>query len=77
MDMTVETEVRELAQRSNDGIDVTLLWTPRTNRLFIAVEDKHDGDCFRSDVSPADALDAFNHPYAYRKEFACSLGSRT
>ena len=75
--MTSDTPVRELAQRSDDGIDVTLLWSPRTNRLFIDVEDKHLGDRFVSDVPPADALDAFNHPFAYRKDFACSPGSRT
>ncbi len=77
MGTTSEIEVRELAQRSTGGIDVRLLWNPRTSRLFIVVEDEHHGDSFRSDVGAADALDAFNHPYAYRKEFACSPGSRT
>ncbi len=62
---TLEIEARELDCRSNDGIDVTLFWSPRTNRLFVAVEDERRGDSFRLDVAPAEALDAFRHPYAY------------
>ena len=34
---TVEIGIRELAHRSNDGIDVRLLWSSRTNRLFVGV----------------------------------------
>jgi hypothetical protein len=56
---------RELDHRSNDGIDVTLFWSPRTNRLWVAVTDERDDDSFEIDVDPADALDAFHHPYAY------------
>ncbi len=77
MGTTSEIEIRELAQRSNGGIDVRLLWNPLTSRLFIVVEDEQHGDSFSSDIGAGDALDAFNHPYAYRKEFACSPGSRT
>jgi hypothetical protein len=56
---------RELDHRSSDGIDVTLFWSPRTNRLWIVVDDSRDGDSFEIDIDPADALDAFRHPYAY------------
>jgi hypothetical protein len=66
-----EIEVRELARRCNDGIEVTLLWNSRTHDVSIVVDDKNHGDSFRSDIGPADALDAFEHPYAYRKELAC------
>jgi hypothetical protein len=72
--MSSEVAFRELARRSNDGIDVTLLWSPQTDRLFIAVQDEREGDRFRREISPADALDAFNHPYAYRKDPSCLLG---
>lgn len=75
--MRSEVAFRELAQRSSDGIDVTLLWSPQTDRLFIAVQDEREGDRFRSEISPVDALDAFNHPFAYRKDVACLPGSRT
>ena len=60
-----QTGTRELDRRSNDGIEVALLWEPRTNRLFVAIEDARRGESFRIDVDPAHALDVFRHPYAY------------
>lgn len=65
MYLVSDTDVRELDQRSNDGIDVTLLWSPQTNRVWISVVDEKRGDSFEHDVHPALALDAFHHPYAY------------
>ena len=59
------TDTRELDQRSNDGIDVTLLWSAQTNRVWISVVDAKRGDWFEQDVHPALALDAFQHPFAY------------
>ena len=61
------TEVRELAHRQGDGIDVTLLWDPETNGVFVAVVDAREGDRFLMPVSAADALDAFRHPFAYEQ----------
>jgi len=63
--MYTTTEVRELDRRSNDGVDVALLWNARTNRVVIALEDDRSGDSFEIDVDAADALDAFRHPFAY------------
>ncbi len=65
MSTTFEIGIRELDCRSNDGIDVTLLWNPRTNQIFVAVADERDGESFELEVDPANALDAFRHPYAY------------
>jgi hypothetical protein len=65
MTATSEIGARELDHRHNDGIDVTLFWSPRTNRMFVAVEDERHGDSFELEVDPVHALDAFNHPYAY------------
>ncbi len=62
---TFEIGVRELDRRSSDGIDVQLLWHPRTNQLFVAVDDARGGESFELEVDGADALDAFRHPYAY------------
>jgi hypothetical protein len=67
MRSTSEIGVRELDSRSSDGIDVMLLWNPRTNQLFVAVEDERRGDSFELDIDPADALDAFRHPYAFAR----------
>jgi hypothetical protein len=37
MTTTELTERRELADRTNDGIDVTLLWSKASNRVTISV----------------------------------------
>lgn len=65
MNLVSDTDVRELDQRSNDGIEVTLRWSPQTNRVWISVVDEKRGDSFELDVDPSDALAAFQHPYAY------------
>ena len=62
---TFEIAVRELDQRSGDGFDVRLLWSPETDRVFVAVEDQRRGDYFELEVDRADALEAFRHPFAY------------
>ena len=57
--------MRELAHRSDDGIDVTLFWHPRTNTLTICVADQRRGAYFEIEPDANDALDAFHHPYSY------------
>ena len=59
------TSRHELDHRSNDGLDVTLLWEAETNRVKVTVFDAESGDDFDIEVDPAKALDAFHHPYAY------------
>jgi hypothetical protein len=34
-----DTDLRELDSRSNDGIVVTLLWSPQANRVWVSVVD--------------------------------------
>lgn len=58
------TGMRELDFRSNNGLEVALLWEPETNRVSVSVFDSLGGDDFTLDVDPAEALDAFRHPYA-------------
>jgi hypothetical protein len=65
MSTTTETVVRELDRRVNDGFDVRLLWSSRTNCVFIGIEDQREGNSFEFRVDPASALDAFHHPFAY------------
>ena len=55
----------ELDVRSNDGLEVALLWQPETNRITVSVYDSKTGDDFDIEVDPAEAKDAFHHPYAY------------
>lgn len=56
---------RELAFRASDGVQVGLFWSTSDNRLIVVVDDARSGDLFELEVSPAEALDAFEHPYAY------------
>jgi hypothetical protein len=66
------TERRELAHRTNDGIDVTLFWSKASNRVTISVFHARSATALEFEVDGADALDAFNHPYAY----AATSGAR-
>lgn len=64
----VETPIEQLCEldrRSGNGIDVTLVWEPATNHVFVGVIDKRTGNQFAIEVDPANALDAFRHPFAY------------
>ena len=58
--------LRELDHRTNDGIDVWLLWSEEDGRVLVAVTDEKSGDRFSVDVREGErALDVFHHPYAY------------
>ena len=55
-----------LAKRENAGIQVTLLWAQDTNSVAVLVHDDSTDDQFELSVEPgANALDTFEHPYAY------------
>ena len=60
-------ELRELDQRSTNGLEVTLLWSERTGSLIICVEDRAASSGFHFAVDPADAVEAFRHPYAFSR----------
>ena len=64
---TTETAVRELDRRVNDGFDVRLLWDSETGRVYVAIEDERYGEWITMDIDPADALEAFHHPFAYSR----------
>jgi hypothetical protein len=68
-------ELRELDQRSADGLEVTLLWSERTGSVFVCVEDKTASKGFHFTVDPTDALEAFRHPYGYRRREPASAGT--
>jgi hypothetical protein len=55
----------ELCSRTNDGIEVTLLWTPGADRLTVSVVDSRLSTAFRLAAAPAEAKRVFDHPYAY------------
>jgi hypothetical protein len=56
--------IRELDYRRADGIEVTLLWNAETKEVLVSVVER-EGDTLEFQVAPAQARDAFHHPYAY------------
>jgi hypothetical protein len=57
---------RELDHRSNDGIDVWLLWDPGTDSVSVRVSDAKAGANFEIPVKARHrAMDVFHHPFAY------------
>jgi DNA-binding CsgD family transcriptional regulator len=55
-----------LAERKNAGIQVTLLWAEDTNAVAVLVRNDGSDEQFELSVVPGtDALDTFEHPYAY------------
>ena len=61
----MSTPSRELARRLSGTIEVLLLWHPTIERVELSVHDLATGAGFDVDVAPADAIDAFRHPFAY------------
>jgi hypothetical protein len=59
---------KELAQRSEDGIVVRLLWDEASDQVLVRYKDTRTGDAFSTQVPNAEALEAFRHPNAYRGE---------
>ena len=56
---------RELAQRLSGTDEVLLLWHPESDRVELAVRNLATGAGCQIDVAPANAIDAFYHPFAY------------
>jgi hypothetical protein len=65
-----------LDRRTRDGIDVSLLWDPRTNGVYVAVMDTRLGGSCEFGVEPDGALEAFWHPYAYVARADARFGQR-
>jgi hypothetical protein len=64
-------DFRELDSRSNDRIEVRLLWHQRDDRVIVAVADGKTGERFTVPVRDGEsALDVFHHPFAYAAEIS-------
>ena len=59
------TKKTELAHRRSGGIDVSLFWDEPSSRVTVHVFDERTNDEFEFEVDGREALDAFNHPFAY------------
>jgi hypothetical protein len=55
----------QLDYREGGGIHVVLLWNRTTNVLSVLVLDTNAREHFAFPVAPAEAMDAFRHPFAY------------
>jgi hypothetical protein len=60
----------QLAYRSGDGIEVSLLWSRLTDRVTVLVANLRSGELFDFEPPRDRALDAFYHPFAYAPEDA-------
>lgn len=68
--------ISELSSRSENGVDVALLWRQCDNTAIVVVVDPHNGDAFLLDVRENDIpLDMFHHPYAYAAHRRIDHGS--
>jgi hypothetical protein len=56
---------KELAYRENNGLAVTLWWHSGSNQLSVSVHDGRTGDWFALNADADNALDVFEHPFAY------------
>ena len=65
MAATTITQKTELAHRTSEGIHVNLFWNQLSSRVTVRVFDERTNNGFELEVDSRDALDAFNHPFAY------------
>jgi hypothetical protein len=66
--MSSTTIRRELAQRTTNGVSVSLFWETVGNTLSLEVYDEAADEFFQLDVPKDRAMDAFHHPYVYRAQ---------
>ena len=75
MATTALDDWRELAQRTTDGLEVSLLWSKSRDRVKVAVADSKTGDEFEFDVPGANALSAFYHPFVFAADRGLDYGA--
>ena len=76
--VTAYPGTRELAFRSNDGMDVALLWHTANDLLSVVVADSRTDERFELVLDHDDpAMDVFHHPFAYAARRGLELGDRT
>ena len=64
---------QELAHRASSHNEVSLLWRKTDNTLRLLLIEVSTGVMFEVPIAPQDALDAFNHPYAYLPTLAVEV----
>jgi hypothetical protein len=64
----IDISRRELAQRVNAGLEITLYWNPRDNSTTIEVYQASTEETITFPVPTDRALDAFHYPFAHLTE---------
>jgi hypothetical protein len=64
---TAAQRERELAFRSFAAIEVRLLWSRESDELRVTAFDSSTGELLELSARPEQALDVFNHPFAYAR----------
>ena len=59
------SRVVDLAERHSQDLDVFLMWGKCSGRLWVRVTHRASGRTGRIEAAPWNALDVFNHPFAY------------
>jgi hypothetical protein len=72
MSATTISDWVELADRAGDGLDVRLYWNSGDGRVKVTVRRMTTDQLAELDVAPEDALEAFHHPFAYRRPTAAT-----
>jgi hypothetical protein len=63
-------DIVELADRHSEDLHVALFWGRRSGRVWVDVTHVWSGRVARIMAKPANALDVFNHPFAYAPHVA-------
>ena len=63
-------DVRELAHRVSNGVDISLLWDAVEDSLMVIVTDVELGTALEVPAARDNALDVFYHPFAYAGDAA-------
>jgi hypothetical protein len=59
-------DLHELAHRSSNGIDVTLVWARSTDTVSVHVHDERSEEDFEIEIRPGTSpLAVFTHPFAF------------
>jgi len=68
--MSSERHALDLADRHTHDLDVVLMWSRVCGRVWVTVTHRRSGRTARIDASPRNALDVFEHPFAYERAAA-------
>ena len=68
--MLFKSPIVDLADRQTSDLEVVLLWSRRSGRVWVNVTHRRSGRTARIAATPANALEVFEHPFAYAEAAA-------